>query len=92
MSRILCSQLGMKHIWCRILSAYGPGDGAHTMVMSTIIKFLNGEDCDFTPVSRNGISSIMGILQMHFILQQKMAKTVRFIPWVQAKQRALRII
>ena len=49
MSRILCSQLGMKHIWCRILSAYGPGDGAHTMVMSTIIKFLNGEDCDFTP-------------------------------------------
>ena len=33
----------------RILSAYGPGDGAHTMVMSTIIKFLNGEDCDFTP-------------------------------------------
>ena len=49
MSRILCSQLGIRHIWCRILSAYGPGDGAHTMVMSTIIKFLNGEDCDFTP-------------------------------------------
>ena len=48
MSRILCSQLGIRHIWCRILSAYGPGDGAHTMVMSTIIKFLNGEDCDFT--------------------------------------------
>lgn len=48
MSRILCSQLGIRHEWCRILSAYGPGDGAHTMVMSTIIKFLNGEDCDFT--------------------------------------------
>ncbi len=49
LSRILCSQLGIKHVWCRILSAYGPGDGSHTMVMSTIIKFLNGEDCDFTP-------------------------------------------
>lgn len=49
MSRILCSQLGIRHNWCRILSAYGPGDGAHTMVMSTIIKFLSGEDCDFTP-------------------------------------------
>lgn len=48
MSRILCSQLGIRHNWCRILSAYGPGDGAHTMVMSTIIKFVNGEDCDFT--------------------------------------------
>lgn len=48
MSRILCNQLGMRHNWCRILSAYGPGDGSHTMVMSTIIKFLNGEDCDFT--------------------------------------------
>lgn len=49
MSRILCNQLGIRHNWCRILSAYGPGDGSHTMVMSTIIKFLNGEDCDFTP-------------------------------------------
>ncbi|MCD7797703.1 MAG: NAD(P)-dependent oxidoreductase [Clostridiales bacterium] len=48
MSRILCEQLGIRHCWCRILSAYGPGDGSHTMVMSTIIKFLNGEDCDFT--------------------------------------------
>lgn len=48
MSRILCSQLGIRHEWCRILSTYGPGDGSHTMVMSTIIKFLNGEDCDFT--------------------------------------------
>lgn len=49
LSRILCNQLGIRHNWCRILSAYGPGDGAHTMVMSTVIKFLNGEDCDFTP-------------------------------------------
>lgn len=49
MSRILCNQLGIRHNWCRILSAYGPGDGVHTMVMSTVIKFLNGEDCDFTP-------------------------------------------
>lgn len=48
MSRILCNQLGIRHNWCRILSAYGPGDGSHTMVMSTVIKFLNGEDCDFT--------------------------------------------
>lgn len=48
LSRILCNQLGIRHNWCRVLSVYGPGDGVHTMVMSTIIKFLKGEDCDFT--------------------------------------------
>lgn len=48
LSKILCNQLGIRHNWCRILSTYGPGDGVHTFVMSTIIKFINGENCDFT--------------------------------------------
>lgn len=48
MSRILCHQLGMKHIWTRILSVYGPYDGEKTMVMSTIYKLLNGEIPKFT--------------------------------------------
>lgn len=43
MSRILCSQLGMRQEWCRILSLYGPHDGAYTMMMSVIQSFLNGE-------------------------------------------------
>ncbi len=43
MSRILCEQKGMKHIWTRILSIYGPGDGQNTMIMSTIRKLLAGE-------------------------------------------------
>ncbi len=43
MSRILCHQLGMRHIWTRILSVYGPNDGQNTMVMSTINKLKNGE-------------------------------------------------
>ncbi len=48
MSRILCQQLGMKHIWVRILSTYGPHDGLHTMVMSGIIKMLNQERPQYT--------------------------------------------
>ncbi|MBO4946025.1 MAG: NAD(P)-dependent oxidoreductase [Lachnospiraceae bacterium] len=48
MSRILCQQLGMKHIWVRILSTYGPHDGLHTMVMSGIIKMLNRERPQYT--------------------------------------------
>ncbi len=43
MSRILCEQKKMKHIWTRILSIYGPGDGPNTMIMSTIRKLLDGE-------------------------------------------------
>lgn len=43
MTRILCEQKGIAHIWTRILSIYGPYDGAGTMVMSTIGKLLKGE-------------------------------------------------
>lgn len=48
MSRILCEQKGMEHIWTRILSIYGPNDGLATMVMSTIGKLLNGEKASLT--------------------------------------------
>lgn len=43
MSRILCEQKGIEHIWTRILSIYGPHDGMATMIMSTIGKLLNNE-------------------------------------------------
>lgn len=43
MTRILCEQIGITHIWTRILSVYGPYDGDNTMVMSTIYKLLAGE-------------------------------------------------
>ena len=48
LSRIRCSQLGMKHIWTRILSIYGPYDSENTMIMSTIKKLLNGEKPSLT--------------------------------------------
>ena len=48
MTRILCEQKGMEHIWVRILSVYGPYDGEDTMVMSTIKKILEGEVPTFT--------------------------------------------
>lgn len=48
MSRVEAQQLGIKHIWTRILSVYGPYDGPYTMVMSTISKLLNGEKPSFT--------------------------------------------
>ncbi|MEG0035308.1 MAG: NAD(P)-dependent oxidoreductase [Oscillospiraceae bacterium] len=43
MSRKACEQLGIKHIWSRILSVYGPMDAQGTLVMSMIKKLTNGE-------------------------------------------------
>ncbi len=45
----LCGKLKIKFNWCRIISAYGPGDKPYTMVMTTIGKLVRGESCDFTP-------------------------------------------
>lgn len=43
MSRLECHKLGLIHIWPRILSVYGPYDGAGTMISSVIRKLLAGE-------------------------------------------------
>lgn len=48
MTRIEASKYGMKHVWVRILSVYGPKDGAHTMVMSGIGTMLDGKKASYT--------------------------------------------
>ena len=48
MSRGLCRQLGIKHIWTRILSVYGPYDGPNSMISSAIRTMLEGKRMAFT--------------------------------------------
>ena len=48
MGKILAENLGIEFIWTRILSIYGEYDGKNTMVMSSIIKMLNGESPKYT--------------------------------------------
>lgn len=48
MSRALCKEYGIRHIWTRILSVYGPGDKDRTMVMSGICAMLRGEMPKYT--------------------------------------------
>lgn len=48
MTRVYAHQLGMRHIWTRILSVYGPSDGEQSMVMTTIKKLQTGEVPQFT--------------------------------------------
>lgn len=43
LSKIRCEQLGMEHIWTRILSVYGPYDGENTMIISIIRQLLKGQ-------------------------------------------------
>ncbi len=47
-TRKLCKELGMRHVWPRILSIYGPFDGEKTMVMSLIRTLLEGKKPSLT--------------------------------------------
>ena len=48
MSRIKCNEYGIKHVWIRILSTYGPYDGSQTLIMSSIQNMLLGKKTSYT--------------------------------------------
>ena len=48
MSRVRCYELGIKHVWARILSVYGPYDGERSLVSVAIDKLARGERASFT--------------------------------------------
>jgi nucleoside-diphosphate-sugar epimerase len=48
LSRLLCVQFGLQFNWVRILSVYGPLDGAHTLIMYTINELQAGRSPEFT--------------------------------------------
>ncbi len=52
LSRIRSRQLGIRHIWFRILSVYGEYDGAQTMIMSSIREMLQGRSPEYTPAGQ----------------------------------------
>lgn len=52
MSRAECKKLGLKCIWVRILSVYGPFGSNNSMINGTIRRFLSGQSADFTPAEQ----------------------------------------
>ena len=48
MTRLACEQAGIKHIWTRILSVYGPHDGAQSLISVAIDDMINNRDTSFT--------------------------------------------
>lgn len=48
-SKKLAHDLGMRHIWARVGSAYGPGDNLRTCMMQAIAHAISGEAFPCTP-------------------------------------------
>ena len=48
MTRSVCKRLGIKHVWARILSVYGPNDGPLSVTSVIIDKLLAGEKPSLT--------------------------------------------
>lgn len=48
LGQLYCNQLGMRFVWPRIISTYGPGDGEETILMYVIRQLLAGEEPELT--------------------------------------------
>jgi nucleoside-diphosphate-sugar epimerase len=49
LTRLACRELGLSHVWARVLSVYGPCDGPDTLVTSLMRTQLRGEEAVLTP-------------------------------------------
>jgi nucleoside-diphosphate-sugar epimerase len=43
MTRAICHQLGMRHVWARVLSVYGVNDGPLSVISILLDKLFKGE-------------------------------------------------
>lgn len=43
MTRAMCKETGIRHIWPRIVSVYGPNDGKDTLISTIIRELMNNE-------------------------------------------------
>ncbi len=49
MTRLACEQLGLRHIWTRVLSVYGPCDREQTLISTAVDRMMRQEETAFTP-------------------------------------------
>jgi Nucleoside-diphosphate-sugar epimerases len=49
MTRKVCAQRGVRHVWGRVCSVYGPCDGPYTLVTYLMCSFLRGQEAVLTP-------------------------------------------
>ena len=90
LGRLRAQQLGIRYNRIRILSAYGVGDGSHTMVMSTVIKFLKGEKAEFTKGEQQWDFIYNGDVAKAFLAVAKQGKDGVTYPLGSGRVRPLR--
>jgi nucleoside-diphosphate-sugar epimerase len=49
LSSLLCSEIGLRYVWARIFSTYGPYDSSDSMIIYAIKNILKKEKPSFTP-------------------------------------------
>lgn len=49
LTHLSCEQLGMRHIWCRVLSVYGPYDRDQTLISYAVIQMMANGETEFSP-------------------------------------------
>ena len=47
-TRLLCQRYGIKHIWARVFSVYGPYDSSNSLIISAASKMMRGEPVELT--------------------------------------------
>lgn len=52
LSRALCEEYGMRHIWARVFSVYGEHDGKETMIRYALECFRDGRPARFSSASQ----------------------------------------
>ena len=48
LTRLACDQLGLRHIWCRVLSVFGPYDREQTLISTAVTKMMANAETEFT--------------------------------------------
>ena len=48
-TRYFAEHEGLRHIWIRVLSVYGPYDRPETMISTAVSRMLQNEETEFTP-------------------------------------------
>lgn len=48
MTRILCKKHGIRHVWARLFSVYGPYDGTQSLIYTSMLKLMSGKRPQYT--------------------------------------------
>ena len=59
LTRLACSRLELRHVWARILSAYGPGGDTLSVIPTMLAKLTREKSPPSPPASSSGISVIL---------------------------------